>query len=120
MARASRTQPQVLELDDAEAFVVVVVVVEGCDVVVLGRVLVVVVAGAVVVVVGAEVVVTGVVVVVVAEAVVVVTDAAVVVVVAGWPEALASNRPKLSGAAAQAIRMAAGLQGFPSMGGSLR
>ena len=85
----------------------------------LGRVLVVVVAGAVVVVVGAEVVVTGAVV-VVAEAVVVVTDAVVVVVVAGWAEALASNRPKLSGTAVQAIRMAAGLRGFRSMGGSLR
>ena len=34
MATARRTQPQVFELDDVEAFVVVVV---GCDVVVLGR-----------------------------------------------------------------------------------
>ena len=114
MARASRSQPQAFVLEHVDAFVVVVV---GCDVVVLGRVLVVVVAGAVVVVAGAEVVVTGAVV-VVAEAVVVVTDAVVVVV--GWAEALASNRPKLSGTAVQAIRMAAGLRALRSMGGSLR
>jgi len=115
MARASRTQPQAFELDDDEAFVVVV---GGCDVVVLGRVLVVVVTGSVVVVAGAEVVVTGAVVVVVAGAVVVVTGAVVVVVV--WAEALAPSSPKLSGTAAKAIRMAVGLGALRSMGGSLR
>ena len=115
MARASRSQPQAFELDDAEAFVVVV---DGCDVVVLGRVLVVVVVGSVVVVAGAEVVVTGAVDVVVAGAVVVVTGAVVVVVV--WPEALDPSSPKLSGTAVQAIRMAAGLGALRRMGGSLR
>jgi hypothetical protein len=99
MARARRTQPQVLELDDVEAFVVVVV---GCDVVVLGRALVVVVAGTVVVVAGAEVV---------------VVDAAVVVVV-GWAAALVPSSPKLTGTAAKAIRRAAQRRALGGMGGS--
>jgi hypothetical protein len=102
MARARRTQPQVFELDDVEAFVVVVV---GCDVVVLGRVLVVVVAGTVVVVAGAVVVVAGAVVVVVAGDEVVVVGAAVVVVV-GWADALELSSPIVSGTAAHTIRRA--------------
>jgi hypothetical protein len=112
IATARRTQPQVFELDDVEAFVVVVV---GCDVVVLGRVLVVVVAGTVVVVAAAVVVVTGAVV-VVAGAVVVV--GAAVVVVVGWADALESSSPMLSGTAAKAIRRATralgGLRGSQS------
>jgi hypothetical protein len=118
IAMARRTQPQVFELADVEAFVVVVV---GCDVVVLGCALVVVVAGSVVVVVGAEVVVTGAVVVVVAGAEVVVTGVVVVVVV-GWAEALDPSIPKLSGTAVQAIRMPrpAVLGARGSTSGSLR
>ena len=115
IATARRTQPQVFELDDVEAFVVVVV---GCDVVVLGRVLVVVVAGTVVVVAGdrgrrgrsAVVVVVG-------AAVVVVVGAAVVVVV-GWAAALVASSPKLSGTAAKTIRRAARRRALGGMRGS--
>ncbi len=120
IARARRTQPQVFELADVEAFVVVVV---GCDVVVLGCALVVVLAGAVVVVAGAVVVVAGAVVVVVVEAgAEVVVTGAVVVVVVGWAEALDPSNPKLSGTAVQAIRMPrpAVLGALGSMSGSLR
>jgi len=106
IATARRTQPQVFELDEVEAFVVVVV---GCDVVVLGRALVVVVAGTVVVVAGTVVVVAGAAVVVVAgaEVVVVVVVGAAVVVVVGWAAALVPSSPKLTGTAANAIRRAA-------------
>jgi hypothetical protein len=114
MARARRTQPQVFEPDDVEAFVVVVVV--GCDVVVLGRVLVVVVAGTVVVVAGAVVVVAGAVVVVVAGAEVVVVGATEVVVV-GWAAALVPSSPKLSGTAAKTIRWAARRRALGGMRG---
>jgi hypothetical protein len=113
MARARRTQPQVFELDDAVAFVVVVV---GCDVVVLGRVLVVVVAGTVVVVTGTVVVVAGAVVVVAGEVVVVV--GAAVVVEVGWAAALVPRRPKLSGTAAKATRRAARRRALGGMRGS--
>jgi hypothetical protein len=115
MATARRTQPQVFELDDVEAFVVVVVV--GCDVVVLGRALVVVVAGTVVVVAGTVVVVAGTVVVVVASTEVVVVGAAVVVVV-GWAAALVPSSPRLTGTAAKAIRRAARRRALGGMGGS--
>ncbi len=104
IATARRTQPQVFELDDVEAFVVVVV---GCVVVVLGRVLVVVVAGTVVVVASDEVVVVGAAVVVVVGAAVVVVVGAAVVVVVGWAAALVASSPKLSGTAAKTIRRAA-------------
>ena len=90
---ASSTQPQVFEVEDD--FAVVVVVVVGCEVVVVGRVRVVVVDGAVVVVVGGDVV-------VVAGKDVVVTGGAVVVV--SCAKAGAPVRPTRRGNAAAVRR----------------
>jgi hypothetical protein len=89
MTTANRTQPNVLEFEVALATVVVVVLV-GCDVVVVACPRVVVVAGRVVVVVVGAVV-GGIVVVVVGATVVVVTGTVVVVV--SWATAVPARTP---------------------------
>jgi hypothetical protein len=104
MTSARRIQPQVFELEDVLAAAVVDVVVDGCEVLVVGRARVVVVAGSVVVVVVGAVV--GGTVVVVVGAVVGVRGADVVVVVS-CADARPPKRPSMSGEAARTTSAAA-------------
>ena len=109
---ARSIQPHAVELDDVVAAVVVVV---GCEVVVLAWARVVVVAGTVVVVGPTVVVVVGGTVVVVVAAVVVVTGAVVVVVVS-CAHAPADTRPVMIDAEAATASATASLRAVGSMG----